>query len=882
MSDWLRRALARVSAYVRRSPQDREFNDELDAHVELATNDLIGRGVPPDEARRRALIALGGRDATVELHRDTRGLPWADRMMQDVRDAVRAARRAPAFTAIAVLILGLGIGANTAVFSLVDAVLFRPLPFQSADRLVWIENDNEGSQGDGLSARTTRVVVFEEWEQRTRTLEALTVFHAFFAFGTHALTGSGEPERLMGVAVADNFFPFLGVSPAAGRTFRPEEAELNGPRVVMLSHGFWQRRFGGSPDVIGRSLMIDAEPALVVGVTPASFDFGDTFAPGTTVDLFRPLPMDEVRPQGNVLAVIGRLAPGASLETAQQEFAGILETMRSDLPDLGDTYGARLTTLRDHVSGPLRASLGVLWAAVGVVLLVVCANVGSLLLARASTRRREMAVRAALGAGRARIARQLLTETAFLVGLGGILGIAIAYGTIEIVASSKVATLPLLSAVRLDGSALLFTLAIACGAALCCGLVPALQSSRVSLTGALRDDARGTAGSARQRLARSALVTAEIALAVLLVVGAGLLLRSFERVVSIDPGFQPAQAALVRLDARGRGETSVERSAFLLEAADRVRAVPGVTAAGLSETVPLARNYSWGVRRVGQTLAPGESQSAFIRRISPGYLDAMGISLLAGRDFDRGDHRESEHVAIVNQSLADRLWPGEDPIDQLVVSVGSEWRVVGLVPDVRHLTLEEASGMELYLAMTQSRPGSADLVVRSTRPLDSLAVDVRSALHALDPNLPMTDYRPVATLVERSLSSRRFLMQLITAFAALTLVLAALGIYGVISYTVSQQTQEIGIRMALGATTGSVRAGVLGSTLRLATTGIVLGLVAAFAAAPALRSMLFGVSATDPETFAGVAGILLAIALIAGYLPARRASKISPLLALRD
>ncbi len=872
--------LARLLAFLGRDRLDRDFDAELESHLQMAVDDNLRRGMRPHEARRAALIALGGLDPTRDLHRDTRGLPRLETILQDFRYALRALRRNPGYATVVLLILAVGIGANTTVFSLVNAILIRPLPFHEPDRLVWIENRWSGYDAAGLSGVASRVDVFEEWRARSGTVTAIAAYNPFFGYRSYKLVGGDEPERVVGVPITRDFLAVLGVRPAVGRAFTEEECRLNGPRAVLLTDRLWRRRFAADPGIVGHVVTVDEEPATIVGVMPAGFDFGAVFAPGVDVDLFTPLVLDNARDEGNTLAVVGRLASGADLESARAEFGILLEQIRADHPDWGTFYGAWLGSLREHVSGGTRRALVVLWAAVGVVLLIVCANLSNLLLSRGAARQKELAIRAALGAGRMRLIRQLLTESLVLAGGGAAIGVAGAAGVASVLSDLRSVSVPLLDSVSIDGTVVAFTLASTVATALVFGLAPAVQLSRLDVTGALKEARSEAVAGWRQDWLRSGLLVSELALACMLVVGAGLLLRSFVTLLGRDPGFDPARALVLKIDPPAT-YTRTQRYVFFDEVAARARAVPGVEAAGVTDTLPLDRNRSWSLGAKGVTYAPGETPLAYVRRVGPGYLETMRITIREGRGIAPGDTAERVGVVVVNETAARTLWPGRDAIGQVAVILGSEYRVVGVVDDVRHSSLEAASGLEIYLAYRQNGASSVDLVMRTSRPPEALASDLRGALRALDPALPLAGLHPLQDLVDRAISPRRFFLMLIGLFAATALALAALGVYGVIAYAVSRRTREIGIRMALGATRGEVRRRMLAETLRMTLVGLLVGLLGALAAGRVMSSMLFGVTATDPTTFVTAVVVIVSTAAIAGYLPARRASAIDPVAALR-
>jgi predicted permease len=807
-----------------------------------------------------------------------------DAILRDAKYAWRGLRRDPGFALVAVVILTLGIGANTAVFSVVNPLLLRPMPFPDADRLVWIEPDEDGG---GMSGATYPVAVFEEMQRQSRSFERISAYFAFFGYDAFKLTRAGNAERLVGVPVAPGFFELLGVPPALGRLFTAQETVPGGPRAVILTHALWERRFARDASIVGRVLTINNEPVTVVGVLPADFDFSSVFTPGVRVDLFAPADLEQMRPWGNTLAVVGRLKPGVSLGAARAEIAALM-------PRLNRTHdwgrrSARIIDLKQHVSGHLRQSLLVLWAAVGFVLLIVCANLSNLLLARTAGRSKEIAVRMALGAGRARIATLVLTEGILLSLAGAALGVPFAYLVTSYLAADATSSLPLLSRVRVDGAALAVAALGAIVTGLAFGAIPALRVASRDLHESLKEQSRGSTEGRRHGWLRSALVVSEVTLACVLLTGAGLLLRSFVALLDVDLGFQPARAIALHIDPTlddmsklDQQTADARRQALLAEVARRVAAVPGVEAAGLTDALPLDRNRNWNISRPGQEYRDARSADAFVYIAGPGYVGAMGIPILEGRDFNDHDTGTSAPVGLVNQTLARYLYPDRSAVGQLAVSGGNPpFTVIGVVADVRQSSVEDGGARQMYFPLTQQGSGSLDLIVRSTLPPASLVSGLRATVSALDPTLITSDVRPVEDLVERAISPRKFLLTLIAAFSVLALVLACLGIYGVVSYAVSQRGQELAVRMALGATGRDVRRQVLWSTMRLGALGVVLGLIGSFAVARAIASLLYGTSPADPLTFVATALLLVLVVAAGGYVPALRASRIEPMSALR-
>jgi putative ABC transport system permease protein len=807
------------------------------------------------------------------------GTPFFENLRRDVRYAVRTLRRDAGFAAFAILIVGLGVGASCTIFSVVNTILIRPLPFRDPGRLVWLANHRDDTKD--MSGKTVQVNYLLEYRERNKSFEDLAAYFAFYGAGDAKLIGDGQPERLTKVPVTQNFFPLLGVEPQIGRQFSAEECKWNGPKVAMLSDGLWRRKFGADPKIVGRALAFDGGPVTVVGVLPASFDFATIFTPGSRVDMFEPFPLsEETNRWGNTIAIVGRLKPGAALGTAQAEATILGKQLQEQNPKLND-FEPKLSTLAEHVSGQLRPTLVVLACAVGVVMLIVCANLSNLLLARGAGRKKEIAIRTAMGAGRGRLIGQMLTESLVLSCCGAVVGLLLTFVGTRALAHLTSVSIPLLSDVRIDGSVLGFTLVAALVTGLLFGLVPALQVQDLKLHDTLKDSNRGSSHGRGHAWIRGALVVSEIGLACVLLVGAGLLIRSFLRVLEVNMGFVPERAAALRIDPNSSYKTQESQNAYYTEALHRVTDIPGVEGAGLSDSLPLGHNRSWGIAAKGVQYTPQTFPNGFPRIISDGYFHAMGIPLKAGRDFTQRDTKGALPVIILNETCARTLWPGEDPIGKIVAE-DVDRAVVGVVGDVHHMALEEGSGNEFYIPMRQTQDyGTVDLVVRTSLPTAELASRLREALRPIEPDLPTANMRTLQTMVDRAVSPRRFVVLLLGGFAGFALVLASLGIYAVISYSVSQRTQEIGIRMALGASAETLQRSILLQTLGLAGIGMVVGIVASWALARTLSGLLFGVTSSDPVTFAGMLVILTGVAALAGYLPARRASRIDPMSALR-
>lgn len=862
---------ARLRAMFTARALDQDLQDELQTHARLLADDYVQRGMSPEAALRQAKLDIGGVAQLREAHREARSLPFLETTWRDLLYALRTLRRDAGFALFALLITGLGTGASTIVFGVVNALLLRPLPVWDAASLVWIKAASGNQEGD-LSAETLKVNPFVEYRDQNQSFTGVAAYYAFYGIGDRRLTGDGESERLTAVPVSQNFFPLLGVAPRLGRTFSIEETQEDRP-VAILSEAFWRRRFTADPNIVGRKLNLNGRAVTVIGVIP--FDFGSVLAPGTRVDLYLPLPLTaQINRQGNTLSAIGRLRPGVTLQRAQAE----ADVLTGPIGARHERDGLRvtMTPLEDRVRARIRPALYVLAAAIGVVMLIVCANLSNLQLARAAARQKEMAIRLALGAERGRLARQMVTESLLLTSGGVLAALLMAVPGTQLLAALNTVNLPLRESIRFDPMAFAFAVAIAVVLGIILGLAPLAQVGKSAIQDGLRQSSRGSSAAGHTRI-RSALVVSEIAFACVLLVGAGLLSRSFLRLLDVELGFEPSHAAAIRVD--GRAEN---RRAYLDEILLRARALPGVTAAGLTDVLPLGGNRSWGAGAKGRTYSRSSPPpDVFVRIVTDGYLTAMGIPLKAGRDLSEHDKAGGKPVIVINETLARLLWPQEDPLGKTLDTDGYR-EVVGVVSDVRHLALEKESGAEMYIPMRQTNDFSAvHLLVRSSIPPERLAPAIRSALGPLEPSLKSSEFAVLQQLVDRSMSPRRFLVVLVAGFSAFALLLAALGVYAVIAQAVSQRSQEIGIRIAMGASASDIHWQILSETLRLAGLGLLIGVGASWMLTSSLSGLLYGVSSTDPVTYALMALVLTFTAIAAGYLPARRASRVDPIQALR-
>ncbi|WP_246153641.1 ABC transporter permease [Terriglobus albidus] len=874
-----------------------DVDDELRFHLETKTEELIAQGWQPGEARKEAerqfgdlrMIrnvgkAFGQKDQKRKRFNDY----WTD-AQQDLRYTFRILLRDRGFAAISVLILALAIGANISVFSVVNSLLLRPLPFPESNRLVWIAPPPSEC---GLSCATYSADAYDEFRAGNRTFQDVTGYFAFSTADNLRLRGHGDPVPVTGLDVIGNFFQVLGVQPAMGRLFTADEGRKGSQPAVLLSNAFWKRQFAADPNIIGKPISLSGqagELVTVVGVLPASFDFGAVFAPGTRIDVFTPLYLDQARDWGNIVTLIGRLKPHVTAAQALDDANRIAPDIYFNVkyPETKGRYKGDLipVSLKDHVTGALRRSLIILWSAVGLILLIAGVNLSNLLLARSAARAKEFAIRSALGASRSRVVRQLLMESFVLSSAGAVLGIALAAILLRWLSHQGSLALPLLSSLRIDGHAAGWSVLIVTFTALLFGFLPGLRMSRVNHQEALKDSGqRAGLGRTHERL-RSTLVVSEIALACVLLISAGLLLRSFLKVLDVDLGFRPDSAASIKFDYEDSAPTfeaaAAKRGAIFQQALTQISALPGVEAAGIADYLPLGPNRQWDEPAPqGKTFARGTLPSPLVYVVSPGFFRAMGIQF-EGRDFTWADNLQSQRVVLINHSAARVYWPGESAVGKILMRGKEADHVIGVVNDVREEDVEAGTGSQIYYPATQQDPAGAQLVIRTSLPPASLATGILHILRALNPRQPAAEFRPLRTIVDRAVSPRRFFMMLVGAFASLGVLLAALGIYGIISYSVTQKTQEIGVRMALGATTGRVRRDVILSTLRLAAIGIVTGTVVSITSARLIASLLFGTSPWDMTTYLVMMLAILAVALMSGYLPARRASRVDPLAALR-
>ncbi|HVG32964.1 MAG TPA: ABC transporter permease [Pyrinomonadaceae bacterium] len=796
-------------------------------------------------------------------------------LLQDLRYGVRMLLKKPGFTVVAIIALALGIGANAAIFSVVNAVLLRSLPYSDPDRLI-VLRENKLPQFPEFSVSPGN---FLDWQKQNTVFEKLV---AVRGFNYNLVDTSSEPERLRGARVSAGLFEMLGVKPAQGRTFTAEEDTPGHENVVILSNGLWQRRFGADPNILGRSLMLNSTSYTVIGIMPQTFQF-----PDRETELFTPVAFNAQQAEqhgAHYVSAIGRLKQGVTIEQARTEMSAIAARLAQQYPDSNTGWSVSLFQMQEYEAREIKPALLILLGAVALVLLIACANVANLLLARATARQREIAIRTALGASRWRVIRQLLTESILLALVGGGLGLLLAIWGTDLLLALAPQDLPRGQGVTLDGRVLAFTILITLLTGVIFGLAPALQASRPNLNETLKEGGRGPTGGHHR--VRGSLVITEVALALVLLIGAGLLIRSFHRLQQVDPGFNPKNAltVAVSLPAKKYAEDD-QQSAFFAQLIERASTMPGVLAVGATQSLPIHDDYVLGFNIQGRPPdAPGEEPNTNYYAVSPGYFKAMGISLLRGRLFTEQDKKDAPRVAIINETMAKKFFPGEDPIGKGInVTNGPERfrEIVGIVSDVKQYGLDKATPAQTYEPFLQEPFSGMTLIVRTEGDPTAMNASIRSQVLSIDKDQPVSRIRTLEQIVYESVAKQRFSMLLLGVFGVVALILAAVGLYGVMSYAVTQRTHEIGIRMALGAQQKDVIRLVVGQGMVLALIGVVIGLVAAFALTRVMATLLFNVSATDPLTFLAIPALLTMVALAASLVPARRAMRVDPMIALR-
>jgi predicted permease len=885
MFAWIRALASRTRSWLSPHHTDQDFENELEIHLEMLTDENVRRGMAPEEAKRAARVRLGGLTQLKETNRELHGLPIIETFLQDTRYAFRMLRKSPGFTAVAVLTLALGIGANTAIFSVVYAVVLKPLPYVNSEQLfnVFEVQPQQGVTGTGWSYAN-----FAELREQNG------VFSEMAGVQKHqlTLTARGEPSIVNTSVVTPELFSLFGEKPLAGRLFFSEDGKASAPPVVVLSENLWRGSFGADPNIIGSSINLDKRSFTVIGIMPAAFRF-----PFLTESeqVWIPLVQDPLfgswipRRGGHWLQVTGRLKPGISMMQAQAELDAISARLAKAFPAENDGWGIRMVPLQQVIVGNAKTPLLMLLGAVGLVLLIACANIANLLLTRATSRAREIAVRTALGAGRARIIRQLLSETAVLGLLGGMTGIGLAYWGVQGLTSLLPPSLPQVNAIRVDNVVLGFALLLSVIASCSFGLAPALFAVNSNLQTSLREGGARSGETGNRRRARSFLAAGEIALAMVLLVAAGLLVRSFANLMSVSPGFDVQHVVKADISLpQFQYSTPQQWTAFSDELLARIQAQPGLQDSAVAVPRPIADGLvNLGFDIVGNPpSSAGASRTADYVSVSPDYFRVMGIPLMAGRFFNQHDVMSAPRVSVISQAMARLYFPNQDPLGKQLIfgfppGGGAMREIVGIVGDVRDVSLGQDPGPMMYVPYAQAPFWGANLVVKSTLSSSSVAAAIRQEVRKMDKDLPVTDVAMMPDIIEASVAQPRFGTFLLGVFAAMALMLAATGIFGVISYSVSCRTNEIGIRVALGASRSAILRMVLRETLLLAFAGLALGVPSALAASRLVGHMLFGVSANDPATLAAVAVTLAAVAALAGYVPARRAMRVDPMVALR-
>ncbi|HEX7023756.1 MAG TPA: ABC transporter permease [Gemmatimonadales bacterium] len=888
---------------------ERDVAEELRFHLEERIEELVATGMSREAAEREArarfgdLPAIGSEVARIDrrIVRRRGAAEWWDGVRRDCRYAFRALRRAPAFTTVAVLTLGLGIGANTAIFSVVDGVLLRPAPFLHMDRLVMVWETDRKS---GTSREPASIPDYLDLQRLNRRFEQLT---GFSPAEVNLTPDHGEPSRVAALAVSQGLLPMLGIRPLLGRNFTLEEDRPGAARVVLISEELWTRAFSRDRRALGQSLRINDVPHVIVGILPASADFGTLQILGaaaygrafadrggrTRVDLWlptRPNPTPESRGT-HPLFIMGRIRPDATVQVAQEEMDALAAELERAYPESNDGRGTSVEALSRIVFGPVKPALLVLLGAVGLVLLVACANVANLLLARATSRMREVTVRAALGASARRLATQFFAESAILTSAGAALGVGLAVLGLRVLVSLAPSDIPRVGAVDIDARVLVATVALTVGVGLIFGILPLWQLRGNNLQSLLAGEgSRGTSVGRRHRRLRSALVISEVALAVMLMAGAGLLIRSFWQLEQVYPGFRTVGVLKAEFELpRSRYPQDYatfprwpEAQRFADELRRRLAALPGVQSVSIAGSHPLDAGFTSSINVVGREAEAVDWAEPSIRRVDAGYFRTIGGSLMAGRFFDASDAVETAPVVIVNEAARRQFFEGRSPLGQRIRLWGAERVVIGVVGNERIHGLVADTPPAVYLPISQAPVTGGSVLVRGTGDPRGLIPALHRTVRDLDPALPLFGVEPLAETLSNSLGQRRFTMAVLGLFAAVSLLLASVGVHGVLSYTVAQRTREIGIRMALGADQGKVRALVVGQGAALTMSGLALGLAGAFAVTRLLSSLLYGVGPTDPVAFGGVVLVLSGVALLASYFPARRATRINPVEALRD
>jgi putative ABC transport system permease protein len=865
---------------VHKEQMDRDLTEEVGSYVELLTEKNMKEGMNEEAARRAAMVEVGGVEQVKEEVRAGRMGFAVETFMQDLRHGLRSLLKKPGFSLTAVIALALGIGANTAIFSVINGVLLRSLSYAEPERIVMVWETN--AMGGGNRQNVVSPANFLDWQRQSTSFEQMA---AVWDLSANLTGGTGDPEEIKGQFVSQQFFSALGVQPVVGRAFTADEDKPGNNLEIILSHQLWETRFGSDPQVIGKQATVNGRQRTIVGVMPPGFHFLDN-----QVKAWMPLALDPAinyrEMSGRFLRAVARLKPGVSVKQAQAELAGIAKQLEQAYPAKNTGWGVNVIPMHEQIVGEIRPILIVLLAAVAFVLLIACANVANLLLSRAAARQKELALRAALGAGRMRLIRQMLTESILLGLMGGIVGVLLAVWSIRLLIAFGPDNIPRLNEITIDLRVLAFTFGVSLVTGVLFGLVPALQSSRPDLNDALKEGGRGST-SGRTGTLRSAFVIAEVSLALVLLVGAGLMIRSFARLQAVTTGFQAANVLTMRAQLPGKKYPEPHNIVdFFKQAQERIATIPGVQAVGAISYLPLTGGLASrdGFKIPGQPPpAPGQEPGVEVRVVTPTYFQAMGIPLLKGRLLNERDVKETR-VLLINETLAKRYFPNTDPVGkQLEVMWDGSGpdEIVGVVGDIREGALNKEPEPAIYWSHAREPYSGMAFVIRANGDAARLSTAVQKQIRSLDPEQPVADVRTMEQVISRSIARPRFNTLLLTIFAGVALILASVGLYGVMNYSATQRTHEVGIRMALGATRGDIMRLVVGNGMLLTVTGIVIGVLASWALTRVMTNLLFGVTATDLPTYLGVSAVLATVALIANYIPARRATRVNPVIALR-
>jgi putative ABC transport system permease protein len=863
-----------------RKKMEEELEKELRFHLEQHTADLITQGLDPDEARRRARLALGGPEQVKEQCRDARGTRWLEDLLQDLRYGMRMLMKKPGFALIAVITLAAGIAANTTIFSVVDALILRPFNFPNQERLVmvWERGEKEG----GFYYGPVTPGNFNDWREQNRSFERLIAIDG----RSFDLTGAQQPERFGGHGVSAGFFEALGVKPALGRTFLPGEDEPGRDQVVVLKHSLWERRFSADPNIVGRTLTLNAKTFTVIGVMPPDFNF-----PFNGGEIWSPLAFDDKTKQERLIhniRAMGLLKPGVSIAQANADLDAISRRAQRLFPETNAGRTAGVFDMTEDFARESQDYMPPLVGAVAFVLLIACANVANMLFSRAFGRRKEIAVRLALGASRWRLVRQLLTESLLLALAGGVIGLLLSVLAVDLLRDAMpedfAKFIPGFDNFGVNRVALLFTLMISMLTGVLFGLMPALQASKPNLNECLKEGAKGASSAdSRQRL-RGALVVAEVALSLVLLIGAGLMVRSFVAMLRDDMGFNPHSVLSLQLELPEDKYSEARRRDIYDQLLKRLETLPGVVGAGAVSILPMSNNGDGKpFDIVGRPFEKGNAPVADYRIVTPGYFDMIGMSLRRGRDFTAGDNEQATSVVIINETLARRFLPNQEAIGQRIMPGGAKMpmEIVGVVSDIKDQNLDRVPFPAIYVPYAQEPRSGMGIALRAAAEPTALAAAARDEVMKLDPALPVSNIKTMERMIHEITSPKRLMAAMMSVFAAIALLLAGVGLYAVMAYAASQRTHEIGVRLALGARSNDIMRLITGQGLKLTLAGLALGMAGAFALTRAMSPLLYGVTATDPLTFILISLSLAIVALLACWIPARRATRVDPMIALR-